>query len=303
MKKQLRYYFNYIEHCNMCGAKTDNHIVLGKRMNRSQGRSPQKKVGITTTIAKCTTCELIYSNPQPVPFDIQDHYGVPPEDYWKENYFIVDENYFIREITRLKQLIDVKEGMKSLDIGAGLGKAMISLKKIGFDAYGFEPSEQFYERAITKMGIQPEKLKLGMIETIDYPENYFDFISFGAVLEHIYDPATSIEKAMKWLKPNGVLFIDVPSSDWLINKIINLYYKLTFTDYVGNLSPMHDPYHLYEFSLKSFEAHAKKHNYEIAHHQYDVCQTFLPKFLDFILVPYMKKTNKGLQLSVWLRKK
>jgi ubiquinone/menaquinone biosynthesis C-methylase UbiE len=287
----------------MCGSKTDTHKILGKRLNASQGKNPKNKIGITTTIVKCTNCGLNYSNPQPVPFDIQDHYGVPPESYWKENYFKITDNYFQGEIERLKKLIDFKNDMKSLDIGAGLGKQMIALSKIGFDTYGFEPSKQFYERAISKMGINPDKLKLGMIEEVEYAENHFDFISFGAVLEHLYDPSDSILKALKWLKPNGIIHIEVPSSDWLIGKIINLFYKLNRTDYVGNLSPMHEPFHLHEFGLKSFEEHARKHGYELAFHEYYVCQTFMPKIADYILKPYMRWTNTGMQLCVWLRKK
>lgn len=287
----------------MCGSKTDKHKILGKRLNSSQGKNPRNKIGITTTIVRCTNCGLIYSNPQPVPFDIQDHYGVPPENYWKENYFTVTDNYFQGEIAKLKALLDFKNGMKSLDIGAGLGKQMIALSKAGFDTYGFEPSKQFYERAISKMGINPDKLKLGTIEEVEYPENHFDFISFGAVLEHLYDPSDSILKAMKWLKPNGIIHIEVPSSDWLIGKIINLFYKLKGTDYVGNLSPMHKPFHLHEFGLKSFKEHAKQHSYELAFHEYYVCQTFMPKIADYFLKPYMRWTNTGMQLCVWLRKK
>jgi len=303
MKKQLRYYFNYIDNCNMCDSKTDTHKILGKRLNRSQGKNPKSKIGISTTVAKCSNCGLIYSNPQPIPFDLQDHYGVPPENYWNGNYFSIDENYFKGEISRLKELIDFKEGMKSLDIGAGLGKSMIVLSKVGFDTYGFEPSNQFYERAISKMGINPDKLKLGMIEDVDYPENYFDFISFSAVLEHLYDPSDSILKAMKWLKPKGIIHIEIPSSDWLVNKIINFYYRMTGTDYVGNISPMHSPFHLHEFGLTSFIEHAKLNNYEIALHEYYVCQTYMPKIVDYIIRPYMKWTNKGMQLCVWLKKK
>ncbi len=303
MNKQKRYYFNYIDSCNMCGSKTDTHKILGKRLNASQGKSPNNKIGITTTIVKCTNCGLIYSNPQPVPFDIQDHYGVPPESYWKENYFTISNSYFQGEIERLKKLIDFKDGMKSLDIGAGLGKQMNALTKAGFNAYGFEPSKQFHERAISKMAIDPDKLKLGMIEEVEYAENYFDFISFGAVLEHLYNPSDSILKAMKWLKPNGIIHIEVPSSNWLIGKIINLFYKLKGIGYVGNLSPMHEPFHLYEFELKSFEEHAKRHNYELAFHEYYVCQTFMPKIADYILKPYMSWTNTGMQLCVWLRKR
>jgi 2-polyprenyl-3-methyl-5-hydroxy-6-metoxy-1,4-benzoquinol methylase len=285
----------------MCGSVTDGHKVMGKRLNKSQGRNPYSKVGITVTVCKCTDCGLVYSNPQPVPSNLLDHYGTPPEDYWKPEYFSIDKNYFRGEIIRLDQLIDIRKGMKSLDIGAGIGKQMIALSSVGFAAYGIEPSKPFYERAISRMKISPEYLKLAMIEDVDFPENFFDFISFGVVLEHLYDPSSAIEKAIKWLKPKGIIHIEVPSSQWLINKLINIYYKIRFSDYVGNLSPMHKPFHLYEFSLKSFELH-KKNKYDIAFFEYYVCQTFLPSYFDFLIKPIMKRTNTGMQLCVWLRK-
>jgi ubiquinone/menaquinone biosynthesis C-methylase UbiE len=303
VKNQVRYIFKNIDNCNMCGSNTSQHKILGIRLNKSQGKNTGRKTGITTTICKCNSCQLVYANPQPIPIDIQDHYGIPPEEYWNEEYFISTPNYFHSEIEILKGLINFTTGMNSLDIGSGLGKQMIALSAAGFDSYGLEPSISFYDRAISKMNIDAEKLKLGMIEDLEYPENHFDFISFGAVLEHLYDPARSINKAMKWLKPKGIIHIEVPSSGWLINKLINLYYTLKLKDYVGNISPMHEPYHLYEFSLKSFEQHAELNEYEIAHHEYYVCKTFMPKILDYILKPYMKRTNTGMQLCIWLRKK
>lgn len=303
MKEQFSYHFRTVDHCNMCGSPTGSHKVLGKRLNQSQGKNPRKKTGIATTVVKCRHCGLIYSKPQPVPFDLHDHYGIPPEEYWGEQHFIVDESYFQAEIATAKKLIDFKEGMKSLDIGAGLGKAMIALQKAGFESHGFEASKPFYERAVSKMGISPDKLKQQMLENADYPDDNFDFITFGAVLEHLYDPSESITKAMKWLKPGGVMQIEVPSSDWLIAKIINLFYWLKRTDYVSNLSPMHEPFHLYEFGLKSFQQHASKYGYELAFHEYYVCQTYMPRIADFLLKPYMKWTNTGMQLCVWLRKR
>jgi hypothetical protein len=94
----------------------------------------------------------------------------------------------------------------------------------------------------------------------------------------------------------------VPSSDWLTHKIINFYYKLRRMDYVANLSPMHEPFHLYEFRLDSFEKNGKTNGYAVAYSEYYVCETFLPKFLNPLIVPYMRKTNKGMQLCVYLRK-
>ena len=49
--------------------------------------------GITITIVKCNNCGMIFPNPLPIPGNIADHYGVPPEDYWKPDYFKVNENY------------------------------------------------------------------------------------------------------------------------------------------------------------------------------------------------------------------
>jgi ubiquinone/menaquinone biosynthesis C-methylase UbiE len=297
------YTFHEVRNCNMCGAPASHHRVVGKRLNQSQGLFPKMKVGISTTVMKCKKCDLIFSNPQPIPLDIQQHYGVPPESYWTNDYFTIQPDYFQKEINQLRKVLTIQEGMKSLDIGAGLGKAMIALQAVGFDAYGFEPSQPFYERAISKMGISTEKLLLGKIEDMVYPENTFDFISFGAVLEHLYEPSESIVKAMKWLKPGGIIHIEVPSSHWLIGFFLDMYYQLTFSGYTTHISPMHAPYHLYEFGLKSFQQHASNHSYEIAHHEYEVCYTYLPKWTNFFIHPFMQYTNTGMQLILWLKKK
>ena len=288
----------------MCGSLPARHKILGQRLNQSQGFDPESKVGISISIMKCRDCGLIFANPQPVPFDIQDHYGLPPENYWKPEYFKIDEKYFDHQIETTKGLSQFQKGMKALDIGAGLGKCMISLKNAGYDVYGFEPSVPFYEKAIREMKISPDKLKLGMIEEVDYPDCFFDFITFGAVLEHLYDPSAAIQKSLGWLKPGGLIHIEVPSSNYLIPKIFNFYFGLGDSNYVNNLSPMHRPFHLYEFGFDSFRLHAEEHCCEIAHHDYYVCDVyFIPKIFHGLLKWYMGKTNQGMQLAVWLRKK
>lgn len=298
----LRYSFHPVEHCNMCGSSAKEHRVLGKRLNRSQGMFPRKRSGVSTTVKRCVKCDLIFADPQPVPFDLQDHYGVPPEAYWKEEYFTVSEEYFSMELYRASKLMTIDPGMKALDIGAGLGKCMIALKRAGFEAYGFEPSVPFRDRAIDRMGVDPERLRLGDMETITYDPAQFDLITFGAVLEHLYDPSASIAKAMQWLKPGGLIHVEVPSSHWLINRIINTAYRVQGLDYVGNISPMHPPFHLYEFGLDSFLANGRALGYEVAFHQYIVCQTYMPRILDPFLKWYMARTDRGMQLSIWLKK-
>lgn len=303
MRQLGRYYFYSVQHCNMCGDVSDRHTILGQRLNRSQGFRPRTKTGVSTTIQRCTQCGLIYANPQPIPFDLQDHYGVPPEDYWQEQYFQYDPTYFSQELATLRGLMTMKPGMKALDIGAGIGKCMLSLAHAGFDAYGFEGSEPFHRRALESTKIDASRLQRGTMEEMTYAPETFDFITFGAVLEHLYDPAGSIEKAMQWLKPGGIMHVEVPSSNYLISRLINLYYTLIGTNYVTNLSPMHEPFHLFEFGLKSFEVHAKKVGYTIALHGYYVCSASpFPRLVQPLLTYIMGRADTGMQLAVWLQK-
>ena len=65
---------------------------------------------------------------------------------------------------------------------------------------------------------------------------------------------------------------------------------------------MHSPFHLYEFSAKSFKINGERLGYSVAKQRHDVCSTYLPSILNPIVVPYMKATDTGMQLSVWLRK-
>jgi ubiquinone/menaquinone biosynthesis C-methylase UbiE len=298
------YKFEYNDTCEMCHDKIDHHKIMGQRLSQSQGLRPKKKTGITVTVKKCSNCGLIYSYPQPVPDKITDHYGISPEDYsWDENYFKYDPKYFARQITVAKELMPFTQGMKALDVGAGLGKAMRAMQEAGFDVYGIEPSPNFRERAIEWLNIPAEKIKLDSAEEVEFPENYFDFITFGAVFEHLYHPAYILERATRWLKPGGIIHIEVPSSRHLLGKIINFYYRLSGTNYVTNLSPMHAPFHLYEYSLKSFTEASQRLKLETVKHYFDVCEILsFPRFTHGVLRKYMELTDTGMQLTVYLRK-
>ena len=296
------YKFVQVYFCPMCEAPKEKSSLIGLRLNSSQGSCPKLKEGIAISVRRCISCNLIFSSPLPIPSSLQDHYGIPPSDYWKDA-LGVEKDYFFSQIKKAKELIRFNSGMYALDIGAGVGKGMIALTSAGFDVYGFEPSIPFREKAIQVSGIDPKKLKLAMIETVEYPNEYFDFITFGAVLEHLYDPSTAIKKAVSWLKRDGVIHIEVPSSNWLISRLVNIYYKLIGVNYVTNISPMHSPFHLYEFTLQSFVLNGKISNYEVISYSYSVCALIhVPRFLHPLFRWYMAKTNTGMQLTVWLKR-
>jgi SAM-dependent methyltransferase len=297
------YEFLDVKCCNMCRAPAGSSRVLGKRLNRSQGMRPTRKIGITTTIVKCANCGLVYSNPQPRPATMSQHYGVPPESYWSPSYFAIDDAYFQGEIDAFFKLRGSGDGeLRALDIGAGVGKCMRALASRGFEAHGLEPSEPFYLRAVGTMGIPSDRITHASVEQASYAANMFDFVTFGAVLEHLYDPSAAIMKALEWTKPGGIIHMEVPSSAWLTSKIANAIYRLQGLDYVSNTSPMHTPFHLYEFGAQSFQQHARLNGYSVAAIDYLDTRTYLPRFLELLAIPLMRATRTGMQMKVWLRK-
>jgi 2-polyprenyl-3-methyl-5-hydroxy-6-metoxy-1,4-benzoquinol methylase len=294
------YTFYYVDFCNMCGASADGHKIVGQRLNQSQGFHPKSKNGIAVSVMKCNVCNLIYANPQPIPNNSDDHEFI---DVWAKEYFEYDENYFTDEITRAKNLLNFQDGMKALDIGAGIGKGLRSLKEAGFDAFGIEPSAAACKFAYEKIGIPPEKLHCKSIENADFAENTFDFVNFGAVLEHVYNPSESLKSALKWLKPNGIIFAEIPNSGYFITKLMNIYNKLNGTNFTSHISPMHPPFHHFEFGTKSFESFCEKNDCKIADSRILVCTTpFLPKVFVPIVDKYMSLTNTGMQISIFLQK-
>lgn len=298
----LNYRFNAVTACDMCAADPSHFRIMGLRFNHSQGLNPRAVSGIAVSVKTCRNCGLVFADPQPLPASFEDHYG-EPEDYWDPDYFADKSGYFENEIVTAKRLLGFREGMRALDVGAGLGKAMRAMTAAGFDTSGFEPSAAFRKRAIERAGIPEDRLALAAVEDAELPAGHFDFISFGAVLEHLFSPSAAIERAIGWLKPGGIIQAEVPSSRWLISRLINSYYRLRGTNLVTNLSPMHRPFHLFEFGLRSFELHGRKTGYEVAHHQFMVCSILhVPRLLHAPLRWWMDRRGSGMQLAVYLRK-
>jgi SAM-dependent methyltransferase len=241
----------------------------------------------------------------PIPQSVEQHYGVPPEDYWKKEYFAVGPLYMKGQLTRFETLAkrDVRSShMTALDVGAGIGKAMIALAHAGFDVYGIEPAQPFYSRAIEIMHVPQEKLTRSTIEEAEFDENRFDFINMGAVLEHLYDPSAVIRKALAWLRPGGFIHIEVPSAGYLMSRLARMFYRASGSDYVINTCPMHVPYHLYEFTPASFERHAATYHYRVAFHEYYACDSYLPGPLNALFQMLMSVSKTGMQLAIWLTK-
>ena len=135
----------------------------------------------------------------------------------------------------------------------------------------------------------------------DFKEASVDFIFFEA-FQHISNPDEGLKKAMTWLRPKGIIYLEVPSGNWLMAKIINKYYWLRGTDFITNLSPLSGNYTNFEFTHKSFEQNSKLNGYKILQHEYIPCETTFKGITNKFLQYVMHISNTGMQLGIYLQK-
>lgn len=106
--------------------------------------------------------------------------------------------------------------MKILDIGCGNGGLLKALYNRGFhNIFGLDPSVDSIEK-LSAAGIE------GIVSNIfDEPEskwvNYFDVVISTAVIEHIFDLDGYVDNIKKYMKNNGILYVDAPSVEGFVN--------------------------------------------------------------------------------------
>lgn len=75
---------------------------------------------------------------------------------------------------------------------------------------GIDASSSFVELAKTKFGLP---VSCSLIESLDIPEEPYDYILAYHVIEHLEHPSVLFEKAMSQLHSGGYLFIETPVPD------------------------------------------------------------------------------------------
>jgi glycosyltransferase involved in cell wall biosynthesis/SAM-dependent methyltransferase/Tfp pilus assembly protein PilF len=97
-----------------------------------------------------------------------------------------------------------------LDCGCAGGAFGANLKQLGVsEVVGVEVVERAYEMAQELL----DHAIFGSIEDVDIPydDGHFDSIIFGDVLEHLVEPAETLQKVSRVLAPDGVIVISIPN--------------------------------------------------------------------------------------------
>ena len=152
---------------------------------------------------------------EPLP-SLEEIRGFYPEEYYGDEGSkfsrLIEWLVRVTAARRVRFLVrQLPKGARVLDVGCGRGTLLSALADRGFEAHGFELSEQAAEfadpRAQVKIGAE--------LTEADYPEAYFDMVVVWHVLEHLKHPDRTVDEIHRILKPGGKLIIAVPNfSSW-----------------------------------------------------------------------------------------
>ncbi len=156
--------------------------------------------------------------------------------------------YFSNPRIDLINLIPKNKDNKVLEIGAGACDTLVEIKNLNFAAEVVGVELMNLENSQQGNSLI-DRLIIGNIENIelDLPENYFDVIICGDVLEHLVDPWATLNKLHKYLKPSGVIIISVPN----IREYHILYKILVLRDFRYSSYGILDRTHLRFFCKKN----------------------------------------------------
>lgn len=120
-----------------------------------------------------------------------------------------EEQYGFTPIKLSFILNRVGSGKKILDVGCGDGTLGIKLIEQNNIVYGCDIAKISLASA-KKGGIITKFVDLEKDE-FPYPENFFDYVILGDIIEHIIDTDELLQKCYKVLKPKGHIIVTTPN--------------------------------------------------------------------------------------------
>ena len=207
------------------------------------------------TVHWCGACHYGAVRPSPEPEEVAGFY---PEDYythevdhaanqarsfgsrlrqhlaWRTSHEAGDTPAFLRGF------LPEATHIRVLDLGCGNGVALAPFRAAGMEVIGVEPDD----RARAVVAAQLDAVYPGTAEAPpdSLEEASFDCVRVCHALEHCVDPGRALDRAIRFLRPGGVLMLETPNSD-----------ALGFEQQLGAWPWTDIPRHLHFFSARSLQ--------------------------------------------------
>lgn len=95
-----------------------------------------------------------------------------------------------------------------LDVGCGYGLVLASARRLGWSVQGLDVSAWSAEHIARTLGLS---IRVGDVLRIEYEPGAFDVIHMSHALEHTTSPLEVLRHMRRWVRPGGLLVIEVPN--------------------------------------------------------------------------------------------
>lgn len=167
-------------------------------------------------LVKCSNCGLFYANPRRM-----DIIKEVLEDKTKKERTSGKKLNLKGRLYEFNAVLDriqaVKpQGGRILDVGCYDGIFLNEARKRKWDCHGVEPhiGGARYAREELKLDVQQ-----CVLEKCSFKDKSFDAVTLLATLEHHPNPLKTLKEAKRFLKPDGLLVISVPTIPFYLNLV------------------------------------------------------------------------------------
>lgn len=187
--------------CPVCGSVNQTEVsAVDRRWKRL------RTVG-------CGECGLLFTNPMPTEAELDDYYASLYRLDYQGAVVRPSARHIRKRSAQAARRVSVITTLLSpnaatLDFGTGSGEFILAMLEEGYDAHGFEPGGTYSSFARQRLG---DRIRAGRWQDMDYGPR-FDLITSFHVFEHLSDPVSAFRAAVCWLKPGGLIYIEVPDA-------------------------------------------------------------------------------------------
>ena len=142
--------------------------------------------------------------------------GLSDSNFSEEDDLLLDRmsgSPFFRSLLIL--LGEAPEGSPTLEVGCGFaGISLAIARRWGLRSYGIDVSTkaiQLGRERFVRYGIDPDRLSVGDVSRLPFPDNTFRLVFGKTVFEHFDDPQQAAREMFRTVAPGGKVILDVPN--------------------------------------------------------------------------------------------
>ncbi len=269
--------------CPLCDSEEPRRVLLKIRHLSpfNPGRSPACRI----EIVRCNCCGMMRLDPRPDGPTLArlQRDGLGDSDHEAGPFEAGNSNpdYTPMLARRLWQAGFPETGGRLLDVGCGSGNLLAGISEcLGAQGTGLDISKSAIERARSRF---PEyKWVLAAAGPEAFPRDSFDAVTLVHALEHSPAPRTLLATIRSWLKPGGILAVEVPNGEFYFSGFYSIFMESpkpligAILRSRGRRVPFTRrgfyPYHLSLFGPGSLRAMAEKAGLEVLGVEISTCR-------------------------------